>query len=130
MTERTDHVSEHLANERTFLAWVRTAIAIIGLGFVMAKFSVWLRQFLGTVAPRANLPPAGASLPAGIALIALGAVTTLLAYWRYLRVARAIEAGEYRVERGLLVMVTLALVVVSGAVIVYLVASAPSLTSG
>ena len=124
-----DHVSEHLANERTFLAWVRTSIAIVGLGFVMAKFSVWLRQFLGTVAPQAKVPPAGASLPAGIVLIALGALTTLLAYRRYLRVARAIDAGAYTAQRGLLVLVTLALVVVSVAVIVYLVASAPSLTA-
>lgn len=126
---QTEHVSEHLANERTFLAWVRTSIAIIGLGFVMAKFSVWLRQFLGTVAPRARMPPAGASLPAGIALIALGAVTTLLAYWRYLRVERAIDTGAYTGQRGLLVLVTLSLVVVSVAVIVYLVSTASSLAS-
>jgi hypothetical protein len=36
--------SEYLANERTFLAWIRTSIAIISLGFVIAKFGVWLRE--------------------------------------------------------------------------------------
>ena len=35
--------TEYLANERTFLAWIRTSIAIISLGFVVAKCSLWLR---------------------------------------------------------------------------------------
>jgi uncharacterized membrane protein YidH (DUF202 family) len=35
---------DHLANERTFLAWMRTAIAIVALGFVVAKFSLLLRE--------------------------------------------------------------------------------------
>ena len=39
--------TEYLANERTFLAWVRTSIAVISLGFVVSKFSVW---FAGVVA--------------------------------------------------------------------------------
>ena len=36
--------TEYLANERTFLAWIRMSIAIISLGFVIAKFDVWLRE--------------------------------------------------------------------------------------
>ena len=36
-------VSDYLANERTFLAWIRTSIAVMSLGFVVAKFSLWLR---------------------------------------------------------------------------------------
>lgn len=36
------HTTEYLANERTFLAWVRTSIAVLSLGFVIAKFSVWI----------------------------------------------------------------------------------------
>jgi putative membrane protein len=36
--------TEYLANERTFLAWIRTSIAVITLGFVIAKFGVWLRE--------------------------------------------------------------------------------------
>jgi uncharacterized membrane protein YidH (DUF202 family) len=40
---------EYLANERTFLAWLRTCIAIIGLGFVVARFGLFLREFGITV---------------------------------------------------------------------------------
>src|SRR6476646_7271039 len=38
-------VSDHLANERTFLAWVRTSLGLIGLGFVLARMGLFLRQF-------------------------------------------------------------------------------------
>ena len=48
-------VSDHLANERTYLAWLRTGIATIGLGFVVAKFGLALRQLTGVSAlPETN----------------------------------------------------------------------------
>jgi len=124
---RSTHTTEHLANERTFLAWIRTSLAIIGLGFVMAKFSVWLRQFVATLAPAAKLPRAGASLPAGLTLIAYGAVVAALAYRRYVAVEEAIESERYVPARGLVLLVTVALVMVSVAVVLYLLASAPTL---
>jgi putative membrane protein len=37
---------DHLANERTFLAWVRTGIAIIVFGFAIGRFSIALREFM------------------------------------------------------------------------------------
>ena len=128
--ERTTHpepgagsirVNEHLANERTFLAWIRTSIAIIGLGFVMAKFSVWLRQFLATIAPTAHVPSVGASLPAGLTLIVFGALVAPLSYWRYRAVERAIERGHFAPARGLPLLVVIAVVVVSFGVAIYLV---------
>ena len=39
-----DRQREHQANERTFLAWVRTSIALIGFGFAIARFGIFLRQ--------------------------------------------------------------------------------------
>nr|WP_169818738.1 DUF202 domain-containing protein [Niabella ginsenosidivorans] len=49
--------SDHLANERTFLAWIRTSIGIMGFGFVVVKFSLFIRQLaLALDAPQA-LPP-------------------------------------------------------------------------
>jgi putative membrane protein len=124
---RSAHTTEHLANERTFLAWIRTSLAIIGLGFVMAKFSVWLRQFVASIAPAAKLPHAGVSLPAGLTLIAYGAIVAALAYRRFVAVERAIESGRYLPARGLALLVTGALILVSLAVVAYLLASAPSI---
>lgn len=37
---------DHLANERTFLAWVRTGVATIVFGFAIGRFSIALREFV------------------------------------------------------------------------------------
>lgn len=129
------HVTDHLANERTFLAWIRTSIALISLGFVVAKFSVWLRQFQATVALQhaqttgdagavALLPRAGVSLPAGIALMAVGAALAIGALLRHDAVARGIARGEFRPARGLVVLLTAAVVLAALAFIAYLAATA------
>src|SRR5690554_7824105 len=44
MEKNDTRLREHLANERTFLAWVRTALALIGLGFVIVKFALFLKE--------------------------------------------------------------------------------------
>lgn len=116
-------VTDHLSNERTFLAWVRTSIAIVGLGFVMARFSLWLRQLPVVVDPALRVPKAGASLPAGLALILFGALIAALSYKRYRTVERAIDGGRFVPARGLLVVITAAVVVVSLAVVVYIAAT-------
>ena len=43
--QKTDRSQQYLANERTFLSWVRTSIALIGLGFIISKFSFFLTEF-------------------------------------------------------------------------------------
>jgi putative membrane protein len=118
-------VTEHLANERTFLAWIRTSIAIVTLGFVVAKFSVWLRQFLVTVTASSDvtarpLPPSGASLPMGLVLMALGAVTAAVALWRYQAADRAIARGDYHPSHGLSTLVAVVVIVVAVVLIAYL----------
>jgi len=119
-------VSDHLANERTYLAWIRTSLAIIGLGFVMAKFSVWLRQFLGATRTNVPLPRPGLSLPLGLTLMAFGAVVAVLALVRHRAVERDIERGEFHSARGITVLVSVAVTLTAAALIVYLAASSPS----
>lgn len=64
---REGKATDYLASERTFLAWIRTSIAVIGLGFVVAKFSVWLRELAAGINPQSPIRPGGASLPLGVA---------------------------------------------------------------
>jgi len=116
-------IADHLANERTFLAWIRTSLAIIGLGFVMAKFSVWLRQFLAADRPNIPLPRPGLSLPAGLALMGFGALVAVLALVRYRTVERGIARGEFRSAHGMMALVTVGVVVVAVSLIVYLATS-------
>jgi putative membrane protein len=104
--------SEHLDNERTFLAWVRTTIALISLGFVIARMSPTLGA-----APNGH---SNKSSLAGFALIVFGAVVTVLAAWHYDRVNRQIEAGLVTTDRFLVWVVAILITVLSGAAVVYM----------
>jgi putative membrane protein len=96
---------EYLANERTFLAWIRTAIAVVSLGFVVARFSLWLRQMAeASRAPQGRLH--GISLPMGELLMVFGGCLSVLAAWRYHVVNRQIEEDRVSADRGLIVLVT------------------------
>jgi putative membrane protein len=116
--------TEHLANERTFLAWVRTSIAIISLGFVVAKFSVWLGELAARFDPQARGAGSGASLPVGIAMMAIGAVFVALAARRYHRVTRDIERGNVQADRGLVLFVTAIVILLSLVMIAFMILSA------
>jgi len=105
---------EHLANERTFLAWIRTTIALISLGFVLARVGPWISN-------GAKAPTASAKLsPVGVGLIIFGSVITLLAAWRYDAVNREIEAGLVKTDRVLVWFVATAVTALSIALIIYM----------
>ena len=107
--------SEHLDNERTFLAWVRTTVALISLGVVIARLSATVGAQNGNIVSRFT-PQAQ---PLGIGLISLGGVITLLAAWRYDRVNRQIEEGIVKTDRWLVWVVALLIGLVSGAAVLY-----------
>jgi putative membrane protein len=116
-----ERYSDHAANERTFLAWVRTAIAVMAFGFLVAKFDLFLRiEGAGSAAQRA--PGIGGFVGdvAGLLLFLLGGGMMILATIRFRATARDIAAAEMRPgpgERadfllvGLLVMLGIALFV-------------------
>lgn len=72
---------DHLANERTFLSWVRTCLAFIGLGVLVA-------ELVDTEGPTANI--------LGLALIFLGAIAAVASTARYLRVTLQLDEGSYQ----------------------------------
>ncbi|MGI4789585.1 MAG: YidH family protein, partial [Janthinobacterium lividum] len=81
---------DHLANERTFLAWFRTAISLLGFGVLIAKL-----RFLEAGA--GFRPGAGAgSTRLGLAFAVGGLLTLLLAAWQYGRTKKMIDSGKYQ----------------------------------
>ncbi|MDE2039220.1 MAG: DUF202 domain-containing protein [Elusimicrobia bacterium] len=96
------HLSDHLANERTYLAWIRTSIGLMAFGFVVEKFALFMRRlsyFLEKSGLPAEARPAsspGYSEAFGIAIVALGALLGLLAFTRFKKVQGQIEHGAYR----------------------------------
>jgi putative membrane protein len=117
--------NELLANERTFLAWLRTSIAVMSLGFVVARFGLWLRELALQVNPNVPLQRTGLSLPLGEGMIGFGALLTLLAAWRYHVVNRAIERGEIKSDPRMVSLVTIVVVVSAIVLIMYMMLSQP-----
>lgn len=109
-----DRQREHQANERTFLAWVRTAIALIGFGLAIARFGLFLRQLQTSLTQQSvQSHPVFNSENLGISLIVVGVMAIALAAWQYNRVFRQIEQGNYRPNR-LIVWFTTAIVMTLG----------------
>jgi putative membrane protein len=84
--------SDHAANERTFLAWVRTAIAVMAFGFLIERFDLFLRALAPQLAAQ-QLRAHGERFAnfAGLAFLVIGVVTIVIAGWRFRKTAKDIE---------------------------------------
>lgn len=85
--------SDHLANERTFLAWVRTSISIIVFGFVVAKFGITLREFLRMRSGAEH--EGGVSLAIGIGFMTMGIGMAIVSSIRYRRTMQQLDADQF-----------------------------------
>lgn len=111
MPNPVDRQREHQANERTFLAWLRTSIALIGFGFAIARFGIFLHQLQGTLAQEMpSVHPIFNSETLGLLLVVFGIVTILLAAWRYNVAFWQIERGDYRPSRRMVWITTVVVV--------------------
>jgi putative membrane protein len=124
MNDQRGKTNEHLANERTFLAWIRTGIATISLGFVIARFSFWLREIAMSTGKDVTIPRTGLSLPIGLGMVAFGALMTLLATIRYYKIRNAIENDLPHPQPVLIVITTGAVILLALGLILYLVLTA------
>lgn len=101
---RESTARDHLANERTFLAWVRTALGLVGLGVLLER--------LGADGDQAI------AVAAGVGFISFGGLTLIYAVTRYLRVAKNLKQGTFPVAmRGPMVIAVGALLVAGGALV-------------
>ncbi|MEJ5089437.1 YidH family protein [Sphingobacterium faecium] len=115
--------SDHLANERTFLAWIRTSIGIMGFGFVVVKFSLFVKQVSLILHNQQHTIQKGYSAAIGVTLVALGAMTALFAYLNYKKVEKEIDKDTYGSSNPLIVFATFGLILVSALLIWYLIDS-------
>ena len=113
-------MTELLAAERTFLAWVRTSLAVVTLGFVVAKFGLWMRELALQLKPGATVPSTHLSLPTGVGMMAFGVLMVILAAWHFHIVCRAIERGEVTTNRVLVIAVTAIITIFAGVMIFYM----------
>ncbi len=129
------HRRVHLANERTFLAWIRTSIGLMAFGFVVEKFALFVKQlslFLQrTVNPAACPVPPGQPLPLyakpgissylGVALVLLGVLMAVLALVRYKKLERQIDEDIYRPSIILDILLGCSVLAIGIFLVIYLV---------
>lgn len=84
--------TDTLANERTYLAYLRTGLAFIAFGFVIARFSLFAREFSGLL--HGAVPQPGISSTFGAAMAVVGIFLALFASWRYVQTDRGLRDGR------------------------------------
>ncbi|HBB92783.1 MAG TPA: hypothetical protein DC042_13985 [Bacteroidales bacterium] len=117
----------HMANERTFLAWIRTSIGIMAFGFVVEKFAFFLKQMsiiMERSAIEKTLPPShGYSAIIGIFLVGLGSLLVLLAFIRYKKVEKQIDSDTFQPSSILDMLLTVSVLAVGIFLVTYLIRS-------
>ncbi len=95
MTDPPDgQFRDHAANERTLLAWIRTGVALMGFGFAIARFGLFLREIAQAGQVRVSDARGVGSAWFGVVLVVLGLMTNAAATLRYARVRRALQDGR------------------------------------
>ncbi|MGC9268891.1 YidH family protein [Acidiphilium sp.] len=79
------HFTDHAANERTFLAWVRTAIAVMAFGFLVERFDIFLKIAGKSLGKTVTMSGQVAGSLVGLALIVAGALMVMAAMLRFVR---------------------------------------------
>jgi len=117
----------HMANERTFLAWIRTSIGVMAFGFVVEKFSLFIKQvsyFLGKSNLDRTISPApGYSSIMGIFLVGLGALMGVLAFIRYKKLEKQIDEDTYQPSLILDVLLAATILAIGIFLVIYLIHS-------
>jgi len=111
---------EHQANERTFLAWIRTSIALMGFGFVIVKFVLFLKQLSVLLATE---EASGCSAVAGVIMVGVGVLIALLSYFQYKRSEMQIRNNLFTTSPALSLIMTLILVIGGVFLVLYLLST-------
>jgi putative membrane protein len=116
---------DRLANERTFLSWLRTGIAITGLGFVVARFDI----FLAEIARVSGAPIESLSgVPIGLILVGAGPFLVVLAAYRYAHTDRALVANRpesRRLVRNIIMVISAGSVIAGVVLAIHLISTWP-----
>jgi putative membrane protein len=93
MMDNANRARDHLANERTFLAWVRTGVTVVVFGFAIGRFSIAIRQF--AVMQGHEVRTSGLSVWFGLLAILAGVVLTMSGLFRYRQTRQQLDSGTF-----------------------------------
>jgi putative membrane protein len=105
------HLAEHLANERTYLAYLRTSVSLMSFGLAINRFSLYLEHLHDEPVSRRFSAAMIGSEQLGIAMVFLGMALLVWASIYYSRVFQQIEAQDFRpIRRSIFVLMWLVLI--------------------
>lgn len=120
-----DNTNNHLANERTFLAWIRTSLSIIVFGFVVAKFGIALREFF--LVQGHAIKESNTSLIIGVVFMSIGIIFAISASIRYQITLRRIEQAQFKPSNAITILLGLFSAIFGAILVIYLVLTAQTL---
>ena len=115
-----ENINEHLSNERTLLAWIRTSIGIMAFGFVVVKFSLFVKQFFLFLGKQTNDNSHGYSSIIGVLIVLSGALVMVVAYFRYKQTEKQISDESFKPSSTLLLILIASIFLISILLILYL----------
>jgi inner membrane protein YidH len=105
MIEDSNRARDHLANERTFLAWVRTSVAIVVFGFAIGRFAIAMRQL--TALQGHVSKTTGISVVMGMISILAGVVMMIAGGARYRKTRALLDEGKFQPAGFIVDLVTI-----------------------
>jgi inner membrane protein YidH len=125
--DSSERLQQYLANQRTFLSWVRTSIALIGLGFAIERFSLFLQQFRLIANPDTTGNAASAtahdySALVGIGMIIVGTGLIVYALKNYLESNKTIASGKYIPKNAIIYTASATIIGLGIIMIIFLIA--------
>ena len=112
-------VTDHLANQRTFLAWIRTGLATITFGFVVERFGLLLRE-LGFKIGLAEVLPIHYSSFFGVSLTILGVIMMIVALFEFLQIRRSIDSERFHPPAAFPIILTILASLIGALLAIYL----------
>ena len=130
---KSNYLQQSLANERTFLAWVRTCIALIGLGFIIAKFGLFIEELnlvlsqsvseitkIPITSMQSKLLAVDTSSIVGIGIVIISIVLILFALRNYYNISKEIRYDKYTPKHTIMYTTVIVFIAISLAIIFYL----------
>jgi len=130
---KSNYLQQNMANERTFLAWVRTCIALIGLGFIIAKFGLFIEELnlvlsqpvseitkIPITSMQSKLLAVDTSSLVGIGIVIISIVLILFALRNYYNISKEIRYDKYTPKHTIMYTTVIVFIAISLAIIFYL----------